>query len=39
MSNVTDHNEVDAFGLEESDLLSLSAYLKEETGHSDQSLA
>ena len=31
MSNVTDHNEVDAFGLDESDLLSLSAYLEEET--------
>lgn len=36
MSNVTDHNDVDAFGLDESDLRSLSAYLNEETDHSEQ---
>lgn len=33
MSNVTDDNGIDAFGLDESDLLSLSAYLKRETAH------
>ena len=27
MSNVTEHNDVDAFGLEESDRLTLSTYL------------
>lgn len=35
MSNVTDHNEVDAFGVDESDLLSLSVYLKEDTACSE----
>lgn len=35
MTNVTDHNQIEAFGLDESDLLSLSAYLQEEPGHSN----
>ncbi|MFC6723019.1 NAD(P)H-binding protein [Halobium palmae] len=29
MSNVTDHNDIDAFGIDESDLFSLSAYLEQ----------
>lgn len=36
MSNVTDHNDIDAFGLNDSDLRSLSAYLNEEPVSSKQ---
>lgn len=33
MSNVTEHNDIDAFGLDESDLLSLSDYLRSGAPH------
>ena len=32
MSNVTEHNDIDAFGLDESDLMTLTAYLQGESG-------
>ena len=33
MSNVTEHNDIGAFGLDESDLLSLSDYLRSGAPH------
>lgn len=36
MTNVTDHNDIDAFGMDESDLTSLSTYLQETSGQSIQ---